>query len=486
MLRSIFVVLLSVFTIFAQDIIYDVKAVVVPVDTSKPFYELEVFAEGHPESKLKNPGNFGVVAGHPILVVPAGSLIKFEGRVRADGRSGVFKVRPRYSDEWLDNNTLIVSPGMEFMQLQLCGLDKAGNIRASFLLEVVVRTEVKPMVKVVDESKYKKYLLYKKEQLTQVVKDKWQRESQLQNELLQMSNFNLDWIGVGLGSNFTGKNSSSVFYQGQFSGISMYLTAEGREEDDDGSGYYVLGNFFLQPVNSMGINITVGQVQSNFGSFYERSYFSVAVMKGFQLSDFTAVFLGADMNKYFRSNTDKGYLPAPAGYGLTLGYSQSMGSDVMTIMTTINGDVWRGVEGGYGSIYLSNLLPLQLYNAKSTVETSPLWHLLATDDNFFILAGQISRGEGNYLSESLFSFSGNYPEFSRQVSGFMLWNSDVVSGYISGKYRPKKGASRVVGNSLLEMSGGVFLPVSRIKIGLSGQSDLQGGNQVGLNVIWKL
>ena len=158
----------------------------------------------------------------------------------------------------------------------------------------------------------------------------------------------------------------------------------------------------------------------------------------------------------------------------------------MTIMTTINGDVWRGVEGGYGSIYLSNLLPLQLYNAKSTVETSPLWHLLATDDNFFILAGQISRGEGNYLSESLFSFSGNYPEFSRQVSGFMLWNSDVVSGYISGKYRPKKGASRVVGNSLLEMSGGVFLPVSRIKIGLSGQSDLQGGNQVGLNVIWKL
>ncbi len=486
MLRSIFILLLVVFSLSAQDVIYDVRAIVVPADTSQSFYELEVFAEGHPESGLKNPGNFGIVGGHPILVVQAGSLIKFEGRVRVEGQAGVFKVRPRYG-EWLKNNTLTVTPEMEFFQLQLCGLDKTGKIRASFLLEVVVRPEVKPVVKVMTNEKYKKYLLYKKEQLTQVIREKRQRESQLQNELLQMSNFNPGWIGVGLGSNFAGKNSSSLFYQGNLSGVSMYLTAESREEGDDGSGYYVLGNFFLQPVNSMGINITVAQVQSNFGSFYERSYFSVAVMKGFQLSDLNAVFIGADMNKYFRSNTDRGNLPAPASYGLTFGLSQAKGAgEVMTIMATVNGDVWRGVEGGYGSIYLSNLLPLQLYNAKSTVETSPLWHLLATEDNFFILAGQISRGEGNYLSESLFSASGNYREFSRQVSGFLLWNTKVISGYISGKYRQKRYALQKVGNGPLEIEGGIFFPVDRIKIGLSGQSDLQGGNQVGLNVIWKL
>ncbi len=485
MLRSIFILLLAVFSLSAQDIIYDVRAIVVPADTSKPFYELEVFAEGHPGSRLKLPGNFGIVGGHPILWVPEGALVKFQGKVKIDGSPGVFKVRPSNYNEWLDNNTLVVGPEMEFMQVQLCGLDKDGKVRASFLLEVVVQQGVYQPIIIIDQ-RYKDYLLYKKKQLTEVINKKKWKESQLQNELLQMSNLNPGWIGVGLGSNFTGKNSSSVFYQGQFSGMSMHLTAEGREEGDDGSGYYLIGNFFLQPVQTVGINITVGQMAGNFSSFRERSYFSIAAMKGFQLSDFTAVFLGVDMNKYFRSNTDKGYLPAPAGYGLTLGYSQSMGSDVMTIMTTINGDVWRGISEALGSIYLSNLRPLLLYNAKSTVETSPLWHLLATEDNFFILAGQVSRGEDNYLFESLFSTSGNYREFARQISGFILWNSQVVSGYLSGKYRPKQEALRAVGNGPLEVSVGLFLPVDRVKIGLTGQSDLQGSGHIGLNIIFKL
>ncbi len=485
MLRSIFILLLTVFSLFAQDIIYDVQAIVVPADTSKAFYELEVFAEGHPQSYLANPGNFGTVDGHPILLVPMGALVKFKGQVTVGGQAGIFKVRPRYSKEWLDNNTLVIGPGVEFVQLQLCGLDKDGNVRASFLLEVVVRPEVKPVVKVVDESKYKKYLFYKKRQLTQVVEEKQQREFQLRDQLLQVSDLNPNWIGVGLGSNFAGKNSSSVFYQGQFSGMSMYLAAEGREEGDDGSGYYLIGNFFLQPVQTVGINITVGQMAGNFSSFRERSYFSVAAMKGFQLSDFTAVFLGADMGKYFRSNTDQGGLPAPASYGLTFGLSQVKGAgEVMTVMTTINGDVWRGLDGTFGSFYLSNLLPLQLYNAKTVIEISPLWHLLATNDNFFILAGQISRGDGNYLYESL--FDNNYREFSRQISGFILWNTKVISGYLSGKYRSKQEALKAMGNGPLEISGGLFLPVDRVKIGLSGQSDLQGGNQIGLNVIWKL
>ena len=482
MLRSIFVVLLSVFTIFAQDIIYNVRAVVVPADTSQPFYELEVFAEGHPESYLKNSGNFGTIDGHPILLVPAGSVVKFEAQVKTDGRPGVFQVRLRYSDEWLDNNTLVVTSEMEFLQLQLCGLDQSGNIRASFLLEVVVRPEVKPVVKVVGEGKYKKYLLYKKKQLEKKIANISDRESELERLQQKLAAKKNIWIGSVVGFDLTRNSNLSFLYSGNgTAGLKSDINFSVINNNGSYFGYNAIANFWFQPFG-IDLDLTVAQMEQ--AKNRERSYFSIAAMRGWQFSDYAAVFFGANMNKYFRSNTDQGQLPQPAGYDLTLGVSQrKSGDSFLSALVNISGDVWRGVSGEFGSIYLSNLPPTVLYNYNTLLNNGfSLAHLFASNDDYFIIGLKAERGNINYLWERLFVENYNYPEFGKRFSGFLLWNSSGLSWYVAGQYRPKINRS----NGPLSASIGLFFPVKQAKFGLSIVSDTQKSNQAFINIIFNL